>query len=414
MRHLFKSIGASVLALMLAQSGFGAMQAVQGTAAAPRGMANVAFAPAARSDAAFVIGACLDKDRAWGVVDAFFDKLGAISGAQGEEIRAAKAQLAEYKANPFKDISDNTFLKECGILEADIRWAVVSIEEMPDFKGGSVIPGGLSLAVATNCDLQRFLGAFERKLKEKPIDAAEFREASVEGVKAWRLVPLNEKSAKDMQDNNVDLHVAWLDNQLVVAAISRDALARQIRLYRGGEGKSESLRGFSSPGTVAGVFMSGVGELMRQTVPVEQLEGLNAIPNGQQIFFGLKTVAIELKSASGADIHLSFRLGAASEADADVLRTFAKTGVMVGRAQLAQSAEQAGGLLKVVDGVKVGGANGVLEISLDTTVSDLTDALAKIIEQAQKPKATGPRGAGREGEARRGKRASAAADGDMK
>ena len=160
--------------------------------------------------------------------------------------------------------------------------------------------------------------------------------------------------------------------------------------------------------------MSGVGELMRQTVPVEQLEGLNAIPNGQQIFFGLKTVAIELKSASGADIHLSFRLGAASEADADVLRTFAKTGVMVGRAQLAQSAEQAGGLLKVVDGVKVGGANGVLEISLDTTVSDLTDALAKIIEQAQKPKATGPRGAGREGEARRGTRAGAAADGDMK
>ena len=413
MRHPFKFIGASALALTLAHGGFGAMQVVQGASAAPRGMVQVAFAPAARSDAAFVMGACLDKDRAWGVVDAFLDKLGAVSGAQGDEIKALKAQLAEYKANPFKDLpGNNTFLKECGILEADIRGAVVSFEEMPDFKGGSTLPGGLSLAVATNCDLQRFLAALERKLKEKPSDAAEFKEASVEGEKVWHLVPLNETSAKDLKDNNVDLHVAWLDNQLVIAAISRDALARQIRLYRRGESKNESLRGFSSTGTVVGLFMTGVGELMRQTVPAEQLEGLNAIPNGKQIFFGLKALALELKSASGTDIHLSVRLQAASEVDADVLRTFAKTGVMVGRAQLGQSPEQAGGLLKVLDGVKVGGAEGVLEVTLDTTVSDLTDALAKVIEQASRPKASAaPDG---EGQPRRRRKANAAPADEMK
>ena len=257
------------------------------------------------------------------------------------------------------------------------------------------------------------MSAFERKLKEKPSDAAEFKEETVEGATAWHLVPLSEESAKDMKDNNVDLYVAGLDNQLAIAATSRDALVRQIRLYRTGEMKGATLRGFPSAGTVAGLFMAGIGEVMRQAVPSEQLEGVNAaIPNGKQILYGMKTIAFEIKSAAGSDIHLSLQFGMASEADADVLRTMAKTGVMVGRAQLAQSAEQAGGLLKVLDGVKVGGVDGVLELSLDSTVSDLTEALSKIITEMQKSKAGGPRGAGREGNGRRRRRTNAVTDGD--
>ncbi len=417
MRHSFKFIGASALALTFAYGGYGAMQVAQGASVAPRGMANVAFAPAFRSDAAVVIGACLDKDRAWNVVDAFCDKVGAMSGAQVAEISELKAQLAAYKTNPFKDAPPEfrSFADEAGLNNVDLRWAVVSFDEMPDFSPGSAIPGGLSIAIAGNFDARRVLRAFEKKLKEKPGDAAEFKEESVEGETVWHLVPLNEKSAKEMKDNNVDLHVAWLDNQLLIASFSRGALVRQIRLFRAGEMKSDALRGFSAPGTVAGFFMSGFGDLMRRTVSPEQLEGLNAIPNGQQIFFGMKTLAIEIKSMSGADIRLSCRLGLASEADADVCRTLTKTGVMVGRAQLAQKPEESAELLKVLDGVKVGGVDGVLEITLDTTVSDLTDALAKGLVQAftPKPKAGGPRGAGREGKARRRRRTNAAPADDL-
>ena len=394
------------MALTLVSASFGALQFAQGVAAAPQ--VGSAFAPAYRTDAAVVAGACLDKERVWGVVDAFIDKLGAMSGAQAGEIGEVKAMLAGYKADPFKDAPENvrSFLDESGLRNADLRWAVMSFEEMPDFSAGSSIPNGLSVAIAGSFDRKRVLRAFERKLSEKEVDAAKFTEEPLDGETVWHLVPLNEKSAKDMKDNNVDLYVAWLDNQLAVAALSRDALARQIRLYRRGEQKGDALRGFADAGTVVGLFVSGVGDIIRRTAPPESLEGLNAIPNGKQIMYGLKTMAIDLKSASGEDIRLSLRVGMASEADADVIRTYVKTGLMVARAQLAQDPEVAG-LLKVLDGVKVGGAEGVLEVSLDTTVSDLADALSKVIAQMSKPKAAAPAGTGK---ARRSRRTAAPAD----
>ena len=382
MRHSFKLIGASALALALSYGGYGALNVGQGASAAPNGAANadVAFAPAVRSDAAFVLGATLDKDKLWGIIDVFLDKLIALSGAQGEQIKAIKAELTEYKANPFKDVSEgNAFLKESGLLDADVRWAVMSTKDMPKFGEGSSIPSGLALAVAGRIDVRKFMSAFQRKLSEKEIDAAEFKEDSVEGEKVWRLVPLNDQSAKEMKKDNVDLHVAWLDNQLVIAAQSRDVLAKQIRLYRKGEGKSNALHGFSSADTAAGLFMVGLGEIMRQTVPEENLVGLNAMPNGKQIFYGLKTLAIKLGSASGEDVHLSLRLVAASETDADVLRTFAKTGLMAGRAQLSQMPEQASDLLKALEAVKIGGVNGVVEVSLDIPMSVLCSALHQVM-----------------------------------
>jgi hypothetical protein len=103
------------------------------------------------------------------------------------------------------------------------------------------------------------------------------------------------------------------------------------------------------------------------------------MPNGKQIFYGLKTLAIKLGSASGEDVHLSLRLVAASETDADVLRTFAKTGLMAGRAQLSQMPEQASDLLKALEAVKIGGVNGVVEVSLDIPMSVLCSALHQVM-----------------------------------
>ena len=388
MKHSLKLISASALALALSFDGFGVWKDIGRSlnrAPAPAPSASITLAPAVRGDAALAIAVGLDREQVWKLAETFLDKLIAASGDADGEIKAAKAQVAEYKRNPFKDLPPGdiaTFLKESGVLDADFRWAVLSMDALPDTNGGASIPDGLAMALAGNFDLAKFMQVAQRKLAEKEEDAANFTEMTLEGEKTWRLVPQNEKSAKEMKDANADPYIAWLDRQVVIMALSRDAIIKQIRLYRKGEGTSDVLRGGDVLGSTAYVFMSGLGNLIRQNLPAEEIEELKSvIPNGDKVFYGLKSVEFNVNASSSESIQASLRLCAASEQDADVLRTFAKTGLMTARAQLAQSAEMPKTILKVVEALKVGGVNGVLDISFTSTVSDLVAALSPLMAE---------------------------------
>ena len=174
-----KLIGASALALTLSFDGFGVWKDIGrslGRTQTPASAASVAFAPAVRSDAALSIAVGIDKDQLWKLAETFLDKLVVATGDADGELKAAKAELAEYKKNPFKDLPPGdvaSFLKESGVLDADYRWAVLSMDSVPDMNGGSDgIPDGLALAIAGNIDLAKFMQAAQRKLAEKEEDAA--------------------------------------------------------------------------------------------------------------------------------------------------------------------------------------------------------------------------------------------------
>lgn len=388
MKHSLKLIGASALALTLSFDGFAVWKNIgqslnRAQASAPA--ASITSAPAVRGDAAVAIAIGLDKAQMWKLAETFLDKLIAASGDADGEIKAAKAQVAEYKRNPFKDLPPGdvaTFLKESGVLDADFRWAVLSMDALPDMNGGASIPDGLALALAGNLDLSKFMQVAQRKLAEKEEDAANFTEMTLEGEKIWRLVPQNEKSAKEMKDANADPYVAWLDRQVVIMALSRDAIVKQIRLYRKGEGTSSVLRGGDVLGATAYVFMSGLGNMIRQSLPGEELEEVKSvIPNGDKVFYGLKSVDFKVNASSGESIQAAFRLSTASEQDADVLRTLIKTGLMSARAQLSQQAETPKVVLSTLEALKVGGLNGVVELTISTTVSDLVAALTPFMAE---------------------------------
>ena len=389
MRHSLKLIGASALALTLSFDGFGVWKDIGrslGRPQAPASAASVAFAPAVRSDAALSVVVGIDKEQLWRLAETFLDKLIAATGDADGELKAAKAELAEYKKNPFKDLPPGdvaSFLKESGVLDADYRWAVLSMDSIPDMNGGSGgIPDGLSLAIAGNLDLAKFMQAAQRKLAEKEEDAATFTETSLEGEKVWRLVPANEKAAQEMKNVKADPYVAWLGGQLVVVTLSREAMVKQIRLYRKGEGLDAALHGGDVAGATAYAFMSGIGKMVRQGVPAENLESLKAmLPNGDNIILGLKAAELKVLAASGDSVQASFIVHAASEQDADPLRTVAKAGLMTARAQLAQQPGMPKAVLRAMESLKVGGADGAVELSFTSTVSDLVAVLASVMSE---------------------------------
>lgn len=389
MRHSLKLISASALALTLSFNGFGVWKDIGrslGHAQVPAPVVNVAFAPAVREDAALSVVVGIDKEQLWRLAETFLDKLIAATGDADGELKAVKAELAAYKKNPFKDLPPGdvaSFLKESGVLDADYRWAVLSMDSIPDMNGGSDgIPDGLSLAIAGNIDLAKFMQVAQRKLAEKEEDAATFAETTLEGEKVWRLVPANEKAALEMKNVKADPYVAWLDGQLVVVTLSRDAMEKQIRLYRKGEGRDAALHGGDVAGATAYAFMSGIGKMVRQGVPAENLESLKAmLPNGDKIILGLKAAELKVQAASGESVQALFVVHAASEQDADPLRTVAKAGLMTARAQLAQQPGMPKAVLRAMESLKVGGANGAVELSFTSTVSDLVAVLASVMSE---------------------------------
>lgn len=383
MRNALKFIGVSVLALAFAHGGHGAT-----TAAIP----GSAFAPAARSDAAFALCTTLDKAHVLGVADAILGKLDGMFGADNGQIAEIKALIESYKADPFKDAPPDvrSFVNESGLNEARLQWAVLSCENIPDDDASE--PKGLSLAVAGSVDFEKFMKALQAKCAKDPECDVKITETAVEGVKAFRFVPQEAATVKKMKDQGLDPYVASLDGRLVVMAQTRDTLAKQIRLFRGGEAKSSALDGFSpARGSVASMAITDLGGLVLKNKKDVNFDAI--LPNGNAIISGLKLFVIDLQATPAGALGLSMRAQAASEEHADMLRTLFKTSLMTGRAQLAQAPDKPVGLIKLLEAVKVGGANGAMTFTANTTISDVAAAVKPFMEEmTDKPKAVAPAG----------------------
>lgn len=377
MKKTLKFIGVSVLALAFAHGGHGAA-----TVAAQDGAPGIAFAPAMRNDAAFALCVTLDKAHVLGVVDAILGKLDSMFGADNGQIAKIKALVESYKADPFKDAPPDvrSFVNESGLNEVRLQWIVVSCESISISDDDASKPQGISLAVAGSIDFEKFMKALHARCAKDPDSDTKIMETAAAGVKAFRFVPKDAATVKKMKDRGGDsLYVASLDRRLVIVAQTLDILAKQIRLFRDGEARDSALDGFlPARGSVVSLALTDLGNLVQKKQKNVNFDA--RLPNGNAIISGMKLCVIDLQATPAGALGLSWRVQAASEKHADTLRTLVKTGLMMGRAQLAQAPDKPVSVIRLLEAVKVGGANGAVELSINTTISDVVAAIKQFME----------------------------------
>ena len=354
-----KLIGLSVLSLMFAFSGCGDGKSESGGGSGTS--ARAASKPLVRKDAQFVIGVNLDKEQAFKIVDAYKQLVFNVAKLEREDIEKAEEKIATYKQDLFADIPPDgrKFIDKSGLRDADVRWAVLSMDSLKVVDGVPQMDG-FSCAIGGKADLKKLISA----IQEEPDVEISFEEMTLEGEKVWRVAPQKEKGIKEMNKAHVDPHVTSLDGGLVLVAMSRDALAKQIRLYRKGEGKGDSLGRFSAAdGELMLFHISNIGDLLRRNISRRDLQMINqVIPDGDELVCGLRSLDIETAVRPDGMMSDAIRLETASEKDADKLRTLAKTGLMTASAQMAREPNVPENLKKVFENVKIGGTDGRVDI----------------------------------------------------
>ena len=345
MKASFRLVGASALALTLALCGCGDKKST--------------FAPRVGTGVQFAMGVNLDKEQAFRIMDAYTELAFGVPGLVDNEVAALfRGKLAAYKKDLFTDASpsERAFIEKSGIRDAELRWVVVAMQELK-IADGTLELDGLSVAIGGKADLRKFFAA----VQETPDTNLSFEETNVDGETAWRIVPQDDDASKDFKQVRIDPYVTSLDGRLVLAAMSRDALAKQIRLYRTGSEKGDALGGFTaSKGEFMRVHLSGIGDLLRKNMPRGSLKGINRIlPDGEELVYGLRSLNVDSKVVPDGLLSDTIRLETASEPDADKIRTLAKTGLMAAVAQMSKEPNVPA--KKLVEGVKVGGTDGVVE-----------------------------------------------------
>lgn len=374
MKSTFKSVGAAALTLSLALCGYGAISPSRAT-----------FKPQVTHDVDLAIGVNLDREQAFKVVDAyanlFFAELAPAFEIDDKDVKEARKALAAFREDPFREAPEDVrgFLERSGLRNAEYQWAVLSLA---DFKmvDGKPSLDGISLALAGTIDLDKLISACRQ---EDGCDVI-FKKTQVEGETAWHIVPEKAGDVQDMKELHIDLYVTSLDGRLVLAATSRETLARQIRLYRSGTGKDDALDGFSAlDGELMHLHLSDIGGILRKHVPRQDLKELNQlILDGDELVLGLEDIDFRLNVTPNGMLRDSFRLGTASEKDADTLRTLTKMGIMVLKAQLSKEPKVANLVKKSFGEIKVGGTGSQLEIQCGCFPAVVAGALFPVVSSA--------------------------------
>ena len=240
-------------------------------------------------------------------------------------------------------------VKELEIDKLDVKWTAASVGDLSVVAKDAVPEIGIAMAVTL--DLDKFVAAVDKKCKEEKEDVS-FNKTTISGVQAYEIVAKKNKGVVPC--------VASLDGKLVLFASSADGLAKQIALYRDGKGESKDFGAFAlGANDLLRIKAVKVGENVKKSIPdPSMLQMLGTfIPDGDKLVLGLGDIEFALgASADGKNVALDAVVNTASDADADKLVTFTKTGLMAGTAQFKKAAEKdadAKLAYDVLQGVKV-------------------------------------------------------------
>ena len=345
-----------------------------------------AFSPKVLKDASLTLGVSLNREMAYKILDTYSKRLTSILDLDQQMVDEMQGKIAEFKKDPFKDAPGDVqeFLNRTGLRDVEFDWAVFSVMGPLDIICEKEDMGGLCLAIACNIDLEKVIDEFKKKMAEESDDDISFKKVSVDGETAWHIVPNDSSAAREMRENNVDPHLASLDGKLVLLTMSSRMLSRQIRLYRKSEGEGDALKGFSAAeNDLAHLSLSGIGRLIQQAAPADELKKLSEqMPNGEEIAKELRSLDIDIKATPDGTTRQSIVLEAATEKDADAIRTLVKSSLDELKAQIQNDKEAPKALAKMLTDIEIGGTDGKVEVLNTDLMLTLGAALFPAISSA--------------------------------
>ena len=347
------------------------------------------FSPMVTKDATFALGVNLDKRQVFKVVDAYLDQVCSWLQLRDKDVDQVKTIVSRSKKDLFACVpwELRDLLDEKGLRDAEFRWAVISLEDL-NFDYYQPLHG-LSVAIAMDADLGKLIpkDLVIRRIDKDYTNDVVFTEMSLEGEKVWHIHerindPIESRGKTIVSDESyfpygllgdfihelnkdgIDLHVASLDGQLLLAASSRGSLAKQIRLYRQGKGAGDALGGFSAKeGELIHLKVDNVGE---RILAIGGQNGVQEVaqllPDGERVIKGLGVFEGDVKVSSDGTVSTAASLKAASEEDADKIRTLAKVGLMAARSQWNENPYMPREFVKKLDAVKIGGTDGEIKV----------------------------------------------------
>ena len=162
----------------------------------------------------------------------------------------------------------------------------------------------------------------------------------------------------------------------ILAASSKAVLEKQIALYRDGKGASADFGSFAlGANDLLRIKLAKVGENVKKSIPdpamLQELNGF--VPDADKLVLGLGAVELALSaSADGKDAKLDLAVETASDADADKLRTLAKSGLMPLTAMVKGSKDDGMKLAAgVLQAAKIAGEGKVANLSVAYAADDL-------------------------------------------
>ena len=352
---------------------------------------NSTFAPAVTADSTLVLGINNSREQWFKILDNLVERLLKIPEVDKRAIGELRQKIDAYKRDPYADAPQEVrdFLKECDLLDVYPRWAVLSVEGPLPGIGDNMNFEGLALAISVDVDLKKLISVVSKKLAEEGEKDISFREISVGGETAWRIVPNDKAIAMNLKATKTSLHLASLDGKLLLVATSRNTLEKQILLYRKGKGKGTALGDFSARnGELMHIQVSGIGNMIKEAALLDEMHDL--LPGdlaeissiSEDILTGLQTLTADIKVTQSGTLSETIRLKAASEDDAELIRALAGTTLIVAKTFISRSSNVPKEFVDALKAFHVNGQGDTIEFSCDDAMAILGGAMFPAISSA--------------------------------
>lgn len=323
---------------------------------------------------------------------------GAILAFEFDQRQIDKIQTAVVGEEKGKALTKQTWeslpaelvevIKAAGLENARARWGALSVGE-PALKEDMEIKEvpDAAAAIAVDIDIEKAVAAVREQQKKEKDDDVQLVDVDVAGVKAWKVVDKDGEFAKV----KAEPCFTALDGKLFLVASNLAALEKQVKLYRDGTGASAAFANFAlADGDLLRLSLKDIGARIKKAVPKpeESLKLLTAfVPNGDKMLLGLGSLDFAATATADNGVALKLLLGAASEKDADQLRTLAKSGLMPLTVQLKKAAKEKADAkrgLALVEGLKIGGSEGMFEANLVIPAAILKEYAQEAVAKAEK------------------------------
>ena len=355
---------------------------------------NSAFTPAITGNSTLALGMNLSRQQLFKIADNIVGRLLKMPEADKKSIDELRQKIDACKRDPWADVPQDVrdFLKESGLYDVYPRWAVLSLDGPLPIDSDNLDLNRMALAIAADVNLEKLISAVRKKMAEDNDDDVSFQEVSVGGEKAWQIVPKDGDVVRSMSAVNANPYLTSLDGKLLLLALSRSTLEEQIRLYRKGtgKGKNDALGGFSAAdGELLRFHVSGIGDLIKDLAPLDTMQdptqGFLAEFASiiEKIITGLQTFSVDIKMAQNETVALSMRLEAASEDDAELIRTLVGAFLVTVKTFAARSPDTPKEIVDALKSIHIGGLENKIELRCSDVMPILGEALAPAVSSSK-------------------------------